>query len=320
MKQLFFIASLFVSSLSLAGQSEVEIPYLIPDSIIIDSSLDSTSLLYFNFPNATDLSSLSISYSLDGVQGEHSLVTNQGDLQLEATAGHHELQFFYSSEYYEEYTTINIEAGRRYYYSVYFTSSEMIILTEKPVIYLYPEKEQEVQVNVDPAGEFTFTYPKYNDGWKVLAAPNGKLTIDENTYNYLFWEASDRLTLDEVDLNVGFTVAGSDITRFLEEKLTQSGLNSKERADFITFWGPRMASHDDVFLQFQFNKECDRYAELEIDPKPDNVYRIYMIWQPVDQLRIAPEAQEIPVMNRDGFTVLEWGGQELPSTKLVRTL
>lgn len=81
-----------------------------------------------------------------------------------------------------------------------------------------------------------------------------------------------------------------------------------------------MAAHDDVFLQFQFNKECDRYAELEIDPKPDNVYRIYMIWQPVDQLRIAPEAQEIPVMNRDGFTVLEWGGQELPSTKLVRTL
>ena len=46
----------------------------------------------------------------------------------------------------------------------------------KPVIYLYPEKETEVTVKLNYAGELTCTYPAYNDGWKVSASPDGTLT------------------------------------------------------------------------------------------------------------------------------------------------
>ncbi len=320
MKQLILFTALLISSISFAEVAELEFPILAPDSVVEDPSLDSTCIAYFKFPNANDLSSLSIAYSIDGEAGEFPLVTGLESLAIETTPGWHELQFYFSSEYYEEYTNINVEAGKQYYFSVYFTPAEVMIMTEKPVIYLYPEEEQNVQVNVEPAGEFTFTYPEYNDGWDVLASPNGKLMVDGESYNYLFWEASDRLSIEENDLNVGFTVSGSNVTEFLEEKLTEAGLNGTERADFITFWAPRMTSHDDVFLQFQFNEECDQFGELEITPTPDNIYRIYIIWQPVDQLRIAPTPQEIPIMNRNGFTVLEWGGQELPSTKMIRTL
>ena len=43
----------------------------------------------------------------------------------------------------------------------------------KPVIYLYPETEIEVSVRLDFSGKLTCTYPAYNDGWKVLAKPDG---------------------------------------------------------------------------------------------------------------------------------------------------
>lgn len=63
-------------------------------------------------------------------------------------------------------------------------------LTEKPVIYLYPEQETTVSVSLDYAGTLTATYPAYEDGWTVTAEPDGTL-YDENgdEYSYLFWEA-----------------------------------------------------------------------------------------------------------------------------------
>lgn len=317
------LALLIIALISLnSNAKELEIPFLIPDTIIEDASLDSTSFVYFKFPNAqsSDIELPHIDYSIDGETGKHSLVTSIDQLSAELAPGWHQLQFYFTSDYHEVYTNIDIEAGKHYYYSVYFDPADMMILTEKPVIYLYPEKEQNVSVVVNPAGEFTFTYPEYDGGWNVKASPDGTLKIDDQTYKYLFWEASEKLSKDEINTNKGFVIAGSSVTKFLEEKLTQAGLNGQERADFITFWGPRMQQHSDVFLQFRFNEECNDFGELEISPEPDNIYRIYVIWQPVDQLRIAPEPQRIPKMNRTGFSILEWGGQELPSTKSIHTL
>ena len=48
--------------------------------------------------------------------------------------------------------------------------------TEKPVIYLYPETETEITVQLDYSGKLTCTYPTYDNGWTVTAAPDGKLT------------------------------------------------------------------------------------------------------------------------------------------------
>ena len=64
---------------------------------------------------------------------------------------------------------------------------------EKPVIYLYPETETEITVQLDYSGELTCTYPTYTDGWKVTAAPDGTLTDEKGqTYNYLYWEEIGR--------------------------------------------------------------------------------------------------------------------------------
>ena len=44
----------------------------------------------------------------------------------------------------------------------------------KPVIYLYPET-MEVTVKLNYNGEIICTYPIYNEGWTVIAHPDGKL-------------------------------------------------------------------------------------------------------------------------------------------------
>ena len=95
--------------------------------------------------------------------------------------------------------------------------------TEKPVIYLYPEEETQVNVKLDYDGTLTSTYPSYENGWTVDAAPDGTLT-DPSTgrqYYCLYWEGE---TDTEYDFSTGFCVAGADTAAFLEGALADLGL------------------------------------------------------------------------------------------------
>lgn len=263
----------------------------------------------FHFPTI-DGSTNRMIYSMDGV--EHKVKLNNSSFNVITTPGNHIFQFFYSENYYEVYSdSLNIKPRHHSTYQVNMMSSRGTIITaDKPVIYLYPEKKMDVSVELEIQGESTFTYPTYNNGWEFEAAPSGELTFGENTYNYLFWEAKIERSFTPDELKSGFNVRGKEVTAFLEEKLTQVGLNSKEQADFITYWGPRLAANDLNFVHFEFNEECNRYAALHISPKPTNVYRIYMLWTAIDEA-VDTEAQDIKTFARKGFSVLEWGGSEI---------
>ena len=57
----------------------------------------------------------------------------------------------------------------------------------------------------------------------------------------------------------------------------------------------------------------DLYAEsakLEITPEPDTIIRVFMTWQASNEY-IELEAQQLFAPERDGFTVIEWGGTEI---------
>ena len=99
---------------------------------------------------------------------------------------------------------------------------------------------------------------------------------------------------------------GSDIREFLYGKLTELGLNTKERSDFITFWYPRLQNYP--YLQITFaGKEYTETAQLEIIPCPDSFLRVFMIAQPLEYKKIIPP-QNIQKFERRGFIVVEWGG------------
>ena len=106
---------------------------------------------------------------------------------------------------------------------------------EKPVIYLYPETEQEVNVRLLYEGALLHTYPQYpEDGWTVVAKPSGEL-FDPRTgrHHYcLFWEGIDA---HSYDLRQGFVVEGKDTAGFLEAALSDLGLNEREANEFIIY-------------------------------------------------------------------------------------
>ena len=179
-------------------------------------------------------------------------------------------------------------------------------VTAKPVIYLYPERETEVSVKLGyPAEYLTYTYPEYNGGWQVIAYPDGRMInkSDGSEHYYLFWEGDKKI---DWDMSEGFIVRGSEITQFLREKLIFMGLTPREYNDFITYWAPEMSQNEYNLVSFSW-KQYEELAPLVITPKPDKIFRVHMVYKAID-VPVAITEQQLPVFERNGFSVLEWGG------------
>ena len=180
-------------------------------------------------------------------------------------------------------------------------------LARKPVIYLYPEAETDVSVKLFLDGKLTCAYPAYHSSWQVTAAPDGTLTDAQGqTYNYLYWEGE---TAVQWDMSEGFCVKGEDTATFLEASLAKLGLNRKEANEFIVYWLPLMERNPYNIISFQAESYTDT-AQLHIDPAPDTLIRVFMVWKAADTFLELP-AQELSAPERTGFTVVEWGGTEV---------
>ncbi|MDU0349669.1 hypothetical protein [Actinomyces sp. MRS3W] len=112
--------------------------------------------------------------------------------------------------------------------------------SEKPALYLYPREVTRLDVTLDYAGELTYTYPAVEQEgtkatWQVTATPAGELTdAAGREYPYLFWEGVNARSFTPTE---GFVVEAGREVEFLEDKLAVLGLNQREAAEFITYWG-----------------------------------------------------------------------------------
>ena len=177
----------------------------------------------------------------------------------------------------------------------------------KPVIYLSPETVVDVSVQLDYAGTLTCTYPAYDGGWRVTAAPDGTLTdASGQTYRYLYWEGLDDT---KYDLSSGFCVPGDETAAFLEAALDALGLTRTEANEFIIYWLPKMQENPYNLIAFQTDAYTQS-ARLTITPEPDTLIRVFMAWTALDEPVELPR-QELSAPERQEFTVVEWGGAEL---------
>jgi len=212
----------------------------------------------------------------------------------------------------------SVTAGSLYAYQIFFekdtspdtNNSGGFVMPDKPIIYLYPEKTQDIKVDLDFNGRLTSTYPDYGtDGWEVTAHPDGSLTNhkDGNEYSYLFWEGISNVKYP--DLDTGFVVKGSDTMIFLQNTLSKIGLTPKEYNEMIVYWLPQMENNKYNLIHFA-GQEYTQNAKLDISPKPDSILRVFMVFQPLDRYQEV-KPQEIKPFQRKGFTVVEWGGTKL---------
>ena len=192
----------------------------------------------------------------------------------------------------------------------------------KPVLYVYPEREQSLTVSLEVEGELGTVYPAPDAlettdrgtqaSWTVTASPDGTLTDQGGrTYPSLFWDGEMTLEAPEQ----GFIVAREDAVVFLEEKLALLGLTDKEAADFITYWAPRIRANEYTFVSFDASSYTARARYSFTDEagalvEPDTFIRVFMTIRAADANEVVTPQVFGPTPTRSGFTAVEWGGTE----------
>lgn len=202
--------------------------------------------------------------------------------------------------------------------NIYFDKFHEYILYEsrftymKPIIYIYPEEETNLSVTVGYPEKFTCVYPEYNNGWNVLAKPDGTLfdTSTNKEYYSLYYECDNSKDYSNYDFSDGFVVSKDNIASFLEEKLSILGLNARESQEFIIYWLPKMQDFEYSFIRFQPTEEIDENMPLYFSENPDTLIRVFMEWKGLDK-PFETNGQILEPVNRNGFTIVEWGGTVL---------
>ena len=183
-------------------------------------------------------------------------------------------------------------------------------ITYKPIIYLYPTKDTEVSVKLQNKDNITVSYPKYSNGWKVLAKKDGELTdLTTNKSLYSLYYESKNVINFKVE-NDGFVVKGEDTIGFLEEKLAILGLTERESEEFIIYWLPRLEANKYNYIRFATLDEINENMPLQIAPSPDTIIRVLMTFKGLDN-PIEVQEQQLTTPERNGFVAIEWGGTEI---------
>lgn len=182
--------------------------------------------------------------------------------------------------------------------------------SKKPIIYLYPEEETNVSVELPEDDRLLVSYPKYEESWKVLAKENGDLVDLETGRNLYSLYYENKNVVDFKVEKEGFVVKGEDTAKFLEEKLEILGLNEREAEEFIIYWLPKLEENKYNYIRFASVEEIEENMPLEISPKPDTTIRVLMTYKGLDR-KIEVEEQKLETPKREGFVAVEWGGTEI---------
>ncbi|PBK81578.1 ubiquitin-domain-containing protein [Armillaria gallica] len=239
---------------------------------------------------------------------------------------------------------------------------------DKPVIYLFTPVPLNATVRLSLVKAWTFSaiYP----GVPIKSSESGQsiewnVNIHEDhtmtdiasgaRVSYLFWEAetnpglplsppsSPRLDPAHYDAIPPFDPSMAELTDsnsvvlptsktalYLDKALAALSLHVEARTSFITYWLPLLLKHDFVALRFLHQASYEHAAPIDIEPKPDIVTRVFMLFKRVceDELneweRSLSRASEnigfwkdVVGVDCDGmkdealFRVLEWGGMEV---------
>lgn len=205
----------------------------------------------------------------------------------------------------------------------------------KPVIYLYPEKPTQVSLSFLTPIKFDISIPNYINSWKIQADPTGVLhdlqpeyttcrlidiskfgseyaknACEKNKYPYIYW-AGQNIEKTYPKIENGWVVAQKNLKVFFQEKLTQIGLIQKEQNDFIEYWLPTLQKKNSPFYHISFLQtyELNKLFPMNIQPSPQSVIRVFMDYYLLDQIpTVLPTPQQLKHIDRNGFTMVEWGG------------
>ncbi|WP_300666908.1 hypothetical protein [Fluviicola sp.] len=299
--------------------------WIIKDSVSKSTHPDSVKLVVRVFdPNGQlllDQHPAIIQMNIDKKTKKYTISENNTVFGRTISKGKHNIVFYLNANFESIHFDKDFAGGRYYEVGIAFQNNSTSnprnqIMLEKPVIYLYSEKEENFGLKIKTGAALQFTYPAYNGEWKGTSSSNGTIQLNGASFPYLFWDAdlqSENLRLNWHDADF---IEGKQIIPYLESHLTKIGFNAKEKADFITYWGPRIQHMRYAEILWMQNKSLDEIASLEISPA-FKMNRVYLIFResnyPIDQTLQLKRTSLQPI-DRSGNYLVEWGGIEVKPT------
>lgn len=174
----------------------------------------------------------------------------------------------------------------------------------KPNIYFYSDKPLNINVEFLQENLLTETIPEYSLGWDTYVNGDGKITCQNEKFDFLFYEslASKELAQKEQ----GWVIYADSREEQLLEILANYDFNEKEIYDFMEFWMEMLEENADYIMYPQNTLNVNIQMPIKINPMPDNITRIWFGFEKY-QGQAVEEAEIVPII-RGKFTVVEWGG------------
>lgn len=173
----------------------------------------------------------------------------------------------------------------------------------KPNLYLYPEKKTKMNVSLQfpHGGGVIESDPLYPDAWQnIKVKADGRI---DQKYDYLYYECA---IPDLWQYSEGWIVKQEKLSEFFTSNLANYGFNDAEIEDFLEFWIPELNYSPYYEIYPQYSEMVNPIIRLKISPKPDSILRMHYVIKATDEYFDLP-IPDIPVFERKGFTVVEWG-------------
>lgn len=174
---------------------------------------------------------------------------------------------------------------------------------DKPNIYIYPDSTINLCVSLKfpQGGRVTNSIPAINKNeWCVKVDSNGKIN---NLYDFLFYES---IQPDIWQIEKGWCISTNLLEDFFMTNMQDYNFNDKEIADFLDHWIPILNEYEYYKIYPQTSEIIETVIELGFSSQPNNVWRLFYGVIGCNEFEEIP-VPEIEVMNRNGFTVIEWG-------------
>jgi hypothetical protein len=304
------------------SKEEKSVPsvWIIKDSVSKKIHADSVKLVFkvkdVNNQLMLNQHSLVIQVKMNGKTKKYTITDKKRTFKFPLSKGKQHLSFYINANFDEINFEREFQGGHYYEVGLNFqgsASSGRQIMVEKPVIYLYTDHEEAFSLKIKTDAELQFTYPAYKEEWKGSASPDGTIQMNGSNYPYLFWDA--QLPVEDLKLNWDDAdqMEGINAMNYLENQLISAGFNAKEKADFITYWGPRIQKLKYVQILWVQNKDADAIASLETYPhfKQNRVYLVFRQMNELTERSLIIKNSLTPI-DHSGFCLVEWGGIEIP--------
>lgn len=146
------------------------------------------------------------------------------------------------------------------------------------------------------------------DNFKIDSINNGKLAVKfDPSYPILHTEDTMILSFD-------------NFMPYIRETLKELLFDEQQRSDFITHWLPLFRTDEFIAFRFLHPEEIKKAADLVIEPQPDVILRVFLLFGKVQEKHHTRMTDWKEVVGSDklseykkpgNFRVLEWGGMQL---------